>query len=199
MRVSFRSARLLGVLLAGLALAGTAGASHVNTIEVDGVISAATADFIENAIAKSEEEGARAALAWADALMVEYHLDDHSHEPVIAEAAEAGVGIVVKKGLASGHLGAEEAVRFVLGTPGVGSLVVGSLSLDHLRDNVRAAADACRERAGAWRATSSGERTAFLEAWSGELATREDDLVPLAVVGRDLPDVVSGPQAPHRS
>jgi aryl-alcohol dehydrogenase-like predicted oxidoreductase len=87
-------------------------------------------------------EGARAALAWADAVMVEYHLDDRSHEPVIAEAADADVGVVVKKGLASGHLDAPRAVRFVLGTPGVGSLVVGSLSLDHLRDNVRAAADA---------------------------------------------------------
>src|SRR5690606_22827706 len=32
-------------------------------------------------------EGAQAALAWADAIMVEYHIDDRSHEPVIAEAA----------------------------------------------------------------------------------------------------------------
>jgi aryl-alcohol dehydrogenase-like predicted oxidoreductase len=61
---------------------------------------------------------------------------------VIAEAAGADVGVVVKKGLASGHLDAGRAVRFVLGTPGVGSLVVGSLSLDHLRDDVRAAEDA---------------------------------------------------------
>jgi aryl-alcohol dehydrogenase-like predicted oxidoreductase len=87
-------------------------------------------------------EGARAALAWADAVMVEYHLDDRRAGPVIAEAAGADVGVVVKKGLASGHLDAGRAVRFVLGTPGVGSLVVGSLSLDHLRDDVRAAEDA---------------------------------------------------------
>ena len=53
---------------------------------------------------------------------------------------EADVGIVVKKGLASGHLEPEPAIRFVLGTPGVGSLVVGSLTLEHLEQNVEVAA-----------------------------------------------------------
>jgi aryl-alcohol dehydrogenase-like predicted oxidoreductase len=86
-------------------------------------------------------EGAQSALAWADAVMVEYHLDNRSAAEVIAAAAEADVGVVVKKGLASGHLEARPAVRFVLGTPGVGSLVVGSLSIDHLRENVRVAAE----------------------------------------------------------
>lgn len=84
-------------------------------------------------------EGARAALTWADVIMVEYHLDDRSHAGIIAEAADADVGVVVKKGLASGRLDAGEAIRFILGTPGVGSLVVGSLDLDHLRENVLAA------------------------------------------------------------
>ena len=82
-------------------------------------------------------EGARAALGWADAVMVEYHLDDRSHAGVIAEAAAADVGVVVKKGLAAGHLDPAEAVRFVLATPGVGSLLVGTLSLEHLRENIR--------------------------------------------------------------
>jgi aryl-alcohol dehydrogenase-like predicted oxidoreductase len=84
-------------------------------------------------------EGARAALAWADAIMIQYHADDTSHAEVIAEVAAAGVGVVVKKGLASGHLPAERAVRFVLANPGVASLVVGTLNLEHLRANVRAA------------------------------------------------------------
>jgi aryl-alcohol dehydrogenase-like predicted oxidoreductase len=85
-------------------------------------------------------KGARAALAWADVLMVEFHLNDRSHEAVITEAAEHGVGIVVKKGLAAGHLSAEEAIRFVLGNPAVGSLVVGGLNLDHVRANIAIAA-----------------------------------------------------------
>ena len=83
-------------------------------------------------------EGARAAMAWSDVLMVEYHLQDRSHAEVIAEAARADIGIVIKKGLASGHLAPAEAIRFVLATEGVGSLVVGSLNLEHLRENVSA-------------------------------------------------------------
>jgi aryl-alcohol dehydrogenase-like predicted oxidoreductase len=84
-------------------------------------------------------EGARQALEWADVLMVEYHLRDRSHESLIAEAAARGVGIVVKKGLASGELRADEAIRFVLDNPNVASLVIGGLSLDHFRDNLAAA------------------------------------------------------------
>jgi len=86
--------------------------------------------------------GARAALAWADVLMVAYHAGDRTHEPVIAEAAAAGVGVLVKKALASGRHPAEEAIRFALGNPGVSSVVVGSLSLGHLQANVTVAAEA---------------------------------------------------------
>lgn len=83
---------------------------------------------------------ARQALDWADVLMVEYHLGDRSHAGVIAEAATRGVGVLVKKGLASGHLPPHEAIPHVLGTPGVSGLVVGGLSLAHLAENVALAA-----------------------------------------------------------
>lgn len=81
-------------------------------------------------------EGARTALDWADAIMVEYHMQDRSHEEVIAEAAQRGVGVVVKKGLASGRLPAADAIGFVLGHPGVTSLIIGGLNLAHIRDNI---------------------------------------------------------------
>ncbi len=81
-------------------------------------------------------DGARVALAWADVLMVEYHVRDQSHGPVIAQAVDAGVGVVVKKGLASGQLDPAEAIPFVLGTGGVASLVIGGLDLDHIRTNI---------------------------------------------------------------
>jgi len=84
-------------------------------------------------------EGARAALAWADVLMVPYHLEDRSHEAVIAEAAAAGLAVLVKKALGSGRLPAEAALQFVLANPGVSSTIVGSLNLEHLRENVVAA------------------------------------------------------------
>lgn len=84
-------------------------------------------------------EGARRALEWADALMVEYHLEDRSHEAVIAAAAGQGVGVVVKKGLASGALDPAEAIRFLLKNPAIGCLVIGGLNLEHLRANVEIA------------------------------------------------------------
>ncbi len=94
-------------------------------------------------------EGARLALDWADVLMVEYHVEDPSHGPVIAAAAERGVGVVVKKGLASGKLPAEEAIGFVLSNAGVASLVIGGLNLEHFRSNVSLARQIVgRSRAG---------------------------------------------------
>jgi len=85
-------------------------------------------------------EGARSALVWADAIMVEYHLDDRGHEPVIEEAGAADVGVIVKKGLASGRLAPDVALSFILANPNVASVVIGGLSLGHLRQNVALAA-----------------------------------------------------------
>ncbi len=82
---------------------------------------------------------ASAALAWADAIMVEYHIRDLSFAPVIATAAAAGVTVIVKKALSSGSLPAEESLRFVLDNVGVSSAVVGSLNVEHLRANLQAA------------------------------------------------------------
>lgn len=90
-------------------------------------------------------EGALAALTWADALMVEYHLEDRSHEYVIANAAAQGVGIVVKKGLASGKLPASEAIQFVLANPAVSSLIIGGLNLKHMQNNLASATVVSRD------------------------------------------------------
>lgn len=84
-------------------------------------------------------EAARHALDWADALMVEYNMNDQSHDAVMREAKERGVSVIVKKGLAAGHLDPEESIRFVLGHPAVDSLVVGGLNLEHMRSNWQAA------------------------------------------------------------
>ena len=84
-------------------------------------------------------EGFRAALPWADAIMVTYHRDDATLAPVIDEAHHRGLAVMVKKGLASGRLPAAQAISFVLGNPAVTGVVVGSLSLDHLREDLRIA------------------------------------------------------------
>ena len=84
-------------------------------------------------------EGAQAALEWADSIMVEYNLQNRSHSEVMHAARERNIGVVVKKGLGSGHLSAGEAIRFVLEHPGVTSVVVGGLNIEHLTENVRSA------------------------------------------------------------
>ncbi len=83
--------------------------------------------------------GAELALEWADALMVEYHIGDTSHAGVIEEAHRREIGIIVKKGLASGHLAAPEAIRFVLGNPLVHSMVIGGMNTTHLASNCEVA------------------------------------------------------------
>ena len=85
------------------------------------------------------EPAFRLGLEWADALMIEYHPLDRSLEPVIAEAARRGVAVMVKKPLASGRLDPEQAIEFILSNPGVTSVVVGSLNLDHLAEAARIA------------------------------------------------------------
>lgn len=81
-------------------------------------------------------EGARKAMEWADLLMIEYHPQDRSHELVVKQAAERRIGVMIKKPLASGKIPAQEAIPFVLSNPAVATLVIGGLSLDHIRENL---------------------------------------------------------------
>lgn len=93
----------------------------------------------------------RAALTWSDALMVAYHAEDPSLAPILDEAAARGVAVIVKKGLASGRLAPAAALAFALAHPAVDSVVVGSLNIAHLHENLRIA-----ERARpAWRRAAS--------------------------------------------
>ena len=74
-----------------------------------------------------------------DVLMVEYHSMDESQGPVIQAAEAAGIGVLVKKGLAAGRLDPHSAIPFCLEQPAVASVVIGSLQLSHLKDNLRIA------------------------------------------------------------
>lgn len=88
-------------------------------------------------------EAAELSLKWADVLMLEYNQEAVEMWSMIERARQVGVAVVVKKGLASGRLPAEQAIEFVLAEPGVQSLTVSSLTLDHLRTNL-ATARRCR-------------------------------------------------------
>ena len=83
--------------------------------------------------------GAHHALKWADAIMVEYHAHDTSHDEAMRKAQDRRVAVIVKKGLAAGHLPAREAISFVLCHPAVTSLVIGGLNLQHMAANIEAA------------------------------------------------------------
>lgn len=71
-----------------------------------------------------------------ECLMVEYHALDESQRGVIDAAEAAGVGVLVKKGLASGRLDPATAIPHCLQPTGVASVVIGSLTASHLRDNL---------------------------------------------------------------
>lgn len=84
-------------------------------------------------------QGARDALAWADALMIEYHPNDLSHETLLADAAHQGLALLIKKPLASGALPPDTAIPFILRNPHVATLVIGGLNLQHIQHNLQIA------------------------------------------------------------
>lgn len=89
-------------------------------------------------------EGGKKAVDLSDCVMVAYNKAHTGELPVIEYAREKGKAVLVKKGLASGHIDTlgdvGENIRFVTQTPGVTSLVFGSLSAANILGNVRALA-----------------------------------------------------------
>ena len=77
-----------------------------------------------------------------DCLMVEYHPLDERQSPVIDAASAEDVGVVIKKGLASGRLAPDEAIPRCLAPAGVSSMVVGSLTAAHLEHDLTIATTA---------------------------------------------------------
>lgn len=79
-----------------------------------------------------------------DVVMATCNLTDDHDLPVIARAHELNKGVVVKKGLLSGHAdksaggaGVEKAFEYVFSHAGVSSMIVGTINPGHLEDNVR--------------------------------------------------------------
>jgi len=90
-------------------------------------------------------EGARAAVERCDLVMAPYSVAAPELGWTIDHAASLGVGVLIKKGLASGRVGeghgvpVREAVRYVFERPGVSSVVVGTLKAQNLREVALAA------------------------------------------------------------
>lgn len=84
-------------------------------------------------------EGSRHMLACVDVMMLTYNPGYTDDLPVIAEAAAAGKGVLIKKALASGHAAdPAQALRAAAALPGVSSIVVGTVSPANLRANAAA-------------------------------------------------------------
>ena len=84
-------------------------------------------------------EGHRALLGptpKVDVLMIELNPLETDQAPLLFEADRCGVGLLIKKGLASGRLSASEALPWLLAHEEIGSIVVGGLSLQNVRENV---------------------------------------------------------------
>ncbi len=91
-------------------------------------------------------EGGLRAVELVDVLMLAYNYSDSTQAPVIEQARKAGKGVLIKKGLASGHAvhgaGSDktptvaENFRFLLEPPGISSIIVGTINPDHLRQNI---------------------------------------------------------------
>jgi aryl-alcohol dehydrogenase-like predicted oxidoreductase len=85
-------------------------------------------------------EGHEAALTWADVLMVHYGPHDRSHESLIRQASDAGVGVVLKKALDSGQYDAAEALQFCWHkspvADAIASVIVGSLQPANMQRNL---------------------------------------------------------------
>ena len=90
--------------------------------------------------------GGKRAVALTDAVMVAYNRNYTTEKETIDYARERGKAVLIKKGLASGHVDAigslDENIRFVLDTPGVTSLVFGSITPANILSNVQGAGDA---------------------------------------------------------
>ncbi len=72
-----------------------------------------------------------------DVVMATYNPVYTDELPVLERAAELNKGVLIKKGLNSGHAeSVEQALRFVFEQPAIHSVVVGTINPKHLRDNV---------------------------------------------------------------
>ena len=89
-------------------------------------------------------EGGLWVVEHCDVVMATYNLESDIELPVIQRAHELNKGVVIKKGLQSGHASnVEDAFGHVLGQPGVSSMIVGTINPKHLRENSEIASHCC--------------------------------------------------------
>ncbi len=87
--------------------------------------------------------GGLAALKQSDLAMITYHPKHTEEKPMIDFAQKHHKGILIKKGLASGHLdsiGGENPIKdsltFIFQQAAVTSLIIGTINPEHLHENI---------------------------------------------------------------
>ena len=85
-----------------------------------------------------------------DVVMATLNLSDDHDLPVIKRAHELNKGVIIKKGLQSGHAdksaggsGVDEAFKYVFSHEGVSSMIVGTINQKHLTHNVDIVNEIC--------------------------------------------------------
>jgi len=74
-----------------------------------------------------------------DIVMITWNLEQRD-EAVLAYARENNKGILVKKGLMSGHAGSvEDSMQLLMQTSGIQSAIIGTITPEHLAENTRLA------------------------------------------------------------
>jgi aryl-alcohol dehydrogenase-like predicted oxidoreductase len=88
-------------------------------------------------------EGGLWTVEHCDVVMATCNLSDNHDLPVIARAYELQKGVLIKKGLQSGHVdksaggaGVENAIEYIFSRAGISSVIVGTINPEHLRQNV---------------------------------------------------------------
>jgi len=88
---------------------------------------------------KTVEGGCRVVES-ADVVMATANLAHDDERPVLELAQKLNKGVIIKKGLQSGHAagagGVEASFRHILTLPGVSSMIVGTINPAHLQENV---------------------------------------------------------------
>lgn len=79
-----------------------------------------------------------------DVVMATRNTSDHTDDPVLDRALELNKGVVIKKGLQSGHVdsraggaGIEEAIKYVFSHQAVSCLIAGTINPRHLAQNAQ--------------------------------------------------------------
>ncbi len=86
-------------------------------------------------------EGGLRTVQEMDVVMATCNPDYLEDIPVLEAAAAANRGVLIKKGLQSGHVAGPEgvaaAMEFVFSQPGVSSMIIGTINPEHLEHNVK--------------------------------------------------------------